>query len=366
MELSVPIPERKINALVVDDSEVARQLLTHILEGDPKICVVGTAKDGQAAVDFVTERRPDIVLMDINMPGMDGFEATRRIMETSPVPIVICSGVLNPNEVATTFRVMEAGGLTCIEKPPGPEHPEYAEKAATVRQMVRLMAEVKVVRRWPASRMAGLAAADPFTTEKRSKGSIRFVGIGASTGGPPALQTILAGLPKDFPAPILIVQHIARGFLSGLADWLNQTTPLQVHIGGHSMRPLPGHVYLAPDDFHMGVNTGGFITLSTAAAENGLRPAVSYMFRSLAENCGAEAVGVLLTGMGRDGAVELKQMRDTGALTIAQDRESSVVHGMPAEAIARGGAVQILPPERIAVALSNLVQRKTASGDFSL
>ena len=366
METSALITERKINALVVDDSEVARQLLTHILEGDAKIRVVGTAKDGQAAVDFVTERRPDIVLMDIHMPGMDGFEATRRIMETNPVPIVICSGVLNPNEVATTFRVMEAGALTCVEKPPGPEHPEFAEKAATVRQTVRLMAEIKVVRRWPASRMAGAAAVDPFATEKRSKGPIKFVGIGASTGGPPALQTILASLPKDFPAPILIVQHIARGFLSGLAEWLNHTTALQVHIGGHGMRPLPGHVYLAPDDFHMGVNSGGLIILSKAAAENGLRPAVSYLFRSLAEQVGAEAAGVLLTGMGHDGAAELKQMRDTGAMTIAQDRESSVVHGMPAEAIARGGAVQILPPERIAVALSTLVQGKSAGGDFSL
>jgi two-component system chemotaxis response regulator CheB len=352
--------ERAINALVVDDSEVARQLLTHILEGDPKIRVVGTAKDGQSAVDFVKERRPDIVLMDIHMPGMDGFEATRRIMESNPVPIVICSGILNPNEVATTFRVMEAGALTCIEKPAGPGYSGFDEMAATVRQTVRLMAEVKVVRRWPASRMAG-SATKTSSAPTGKRGPIKFVGIGASTGGPPALQTILASLPKDFPVPILVVQHIARGFLSGLAEWLNQTTALQVHIGGHGMRPLPGHVYFAPDDFHMGVN-GELIVLSQSAPENSVRPAVSYLFRSLAENFGAGAVGVLLTGMGRDGAAELKLMRDAGAMTIAQDRESSVVHGMPGEAIALGGAVQVLSPEKMAVTLSALVQGKSADG----
>ena len=227
------------------------------------------------------------------------------------------------------------------------------------------MAEIKVVRRWPAARMAATTVADPIVAAGK-RGPIKFVGIGASTGGPPALQTILASLPKDFPAPILIVQHIARGFLAGLAEWLNQTTALQVHVGGHGMLPRPGHVYFAPDDFHMGVNAGDLIVLSKAAPESGLRPSVSYLFRSLAEHFRAEAVGVLLTGMGRDGATELKQMRDAGAMTMAQDRESSVVYGMPAEAIALGGAVQVLPPEKIAPALTALVQRKSVGGNFVL
>jgi two-component system, chemotaxis family, protein-glutamate methylesterase/glutaminase len=168
------------------------------------------------------------------------------------------------------------------------------------------------------------------------------------------LQTILASLPKNFPLPLLIVQHITEGFLPGLVDWLNQTTGFQVHIAAYGSAPLPGHVYLAPDGYHMGLSAGGRIILTKEAPENGLRPAVAHLFRSLAEVCGANAIGVLLTGMGKDGAAELKLMKDKGAVTVAQDRESSVVHGMPGEAIALGGATQVLPADKIADFLRTL------------
>jgi two-component system chemotaxis response regulator CheB len=181
--------------------------------------------------------------------------------------------------------------------------------------------------------------------------------MGASTGGPPVLQTILSRLPKDFPAPLLIVQHIAHGFLPGMVEWLNQTTGLHVHIAAHGEQPLPGHAYVAPDDLHLGVSVRGDMLLAREAPENGLRPAVSYLFRSLATFCGTTSVGVLLTGMGKDGAAELKRMRDCGAHTIAQDRETSIVHGMPGEAIALGAAVQILPADKIADALITYVTR---------
>jgi two-component system chemotaxis response regulator CheB len=184
------------------------------------------------------------------------------------------------------------------------------------------------------------------------------IGIGASTGGPPVLQTILSGLPKDFPAPLLIVQHIARGFLPGLVEWLNQTTGLSVHIAAHGALLQPGHAYIAPDDFHLGVGAGGRATLAHEAPEHGVRPAVAFLFRSLAQNCGHQAIGVLLTGMGKDGAQELKEMRDSGAWTIAQDRDSSVVHGMPGEAILLDAAAQVLPADRIAGALIAHVRRR--------
>jgi two-component system chemotaxis response regulator CheB len=184
------------------------------------------------------------------------------------------------------------------------------------------------------------------------------VGIGASTGGPPALQTILSGLTVGFPAPILAVQHIAQGFLPGMVEWLTQTTGIQVHIGSPGTIPLPGHAYLAPDDCHMGIGADGRIILSKAAAENGLRPAVAFLFRSLADACGANAVGVLLTGMGKDGAAELKLMRGQGAITIAQDLESSVVHGMPGAAIALDAATHVLPVDRIADMLVTAVNKK--------
>ena len=354
--------DRKIKVLVADDSQVTRMLLVHLLESDPQIRVTGAVADGQSALDFVNENKPDVVLMDIHMPHMDGFEATRRIMETQPVPIIICSATTNPREVAVTFRLMEAGAVACVEKPVASEHADFEQLVADLLQTVKLMSEVEVVRRWPRSRLAPAAAPAARLAElKPAPAEIRVIGIGASTGGPPLLQTILAGLSKDFPAPILVVQHIARGFLPGLAEWLNQTTGLRIHIASYGISPLPGHVYLAPDDFHMGLSASGRILLTKEEPENGLRPAVSYLFRSLAEACGPNALGVLLSGMGRDGAAELKLMKDKGAITIAQDHESSVVHGMPGVAIELGGATHVLPADKISDALLTLVNRRNGA-----
>jgi two-component system, chemotaxis family, protein-glutamate methylesterase/glutaminase len=347
----------RINVLVAEDSTVVRMFLVHLLESDPQIRVIGAVGDGQSALEFVNERRPDVVLMDIHMPRLDGFEATRRIMETQPVPIVICSATTNVKDVVITFRAMEAGAIACIEKPLGREHGDFETQAAHLLQTVKLMSEVKVVRRRARSGPAPFSAEYPAQRE-RPDAPIKLIGIGASTGGPPVLQTILAGLPKDFPAPVLVVQHIARGFLAGMAEWLNQTTGSQVHVASMGTCPLPGHVYLAPDDFHMGIVAGGAIVLTREEPENHLRPAVSFLFRSLARECGASALGVLLTGMGKDGAAELKAMKDKGAITIVQDRESSVVHGMPGEAIALGGATHVLAADKIAAALARLVNHR--------
>lgn len=349
-----------IRVLVVDDTAVTRMLLVHLLSSDPGIRVIGAVDDGQAAVDFVQIDKPDVVVMDIHMPRLDGFEATRRIMETQPVPIVICTATTDPTAMATTFRLLEAGAVACVMKPVARDHADFEPLARHLVQTVRLMSEVKVVRRWPRHRVGLGAVARP--DEIKGAAGIRLIGIGTSTGGPPVLQTILASLPKDFAVPLLIVQHIARGFLPGLIDWLNQTTGLSVHIAAHGVRPLPGYAYLAPDDFHLGVASSGCMTLSHEEPENGLRPAVSYLFRSLAQNCGSAAIGVLLTGMGKDGAAELKLMRDRGADTIAQDHASSVVHGMPGEAIALGAVSHILPADKIADALLSLVNGRASRG----
>jgi two-component system chemotaxis response regulator CheB len=346
--------DRKINVLVAEDSTVIRMLLVHLLESDPEIRVLGAVTDGQAALDFVKANKPDVVLMDIHMPRLDGFEATRRIMETNPVPIVICSATSNTKDMVITFQAMEAGAIACIEKPRSPAHPDYEVVAAHLLETVKLMSEVKVVRRSTRARPVTPPTSSPAGLQK-SAAEIKLVGIGASTGGPPVLQAILGGLPKDFPAPLLVVQHIAHGFLAGMAEWLGQTTCLQVHIASDGTHPVPGHVYLAPDDFHMGIGVGGAIVLTRDEPENHLRPAVSYLFRTLAERYGPNALGVLLTGMGRDGAEELKAMKDKGAITIAQDEESSVVHGMPGAAIALDGATQVLPADKIAGALVDLV-----------
>lgn len=343
--------EGVINVLIVDDSNVARLMLTRILETDPEIRVVSAVEDGVAAVEFVHRQLPDVIVMDLQMPRMDGFEATRRIMETRPVPIIVCSASAQPDSVASMFRVIEAGALTCVEKPVGHDHPDFQTIADKLRQTVKLMSEVKVVRRWARPRPVALVPTSSTRMVRAGQERVQIVGIGASTGGPQVLQQILAALPDTFPAPILIVQHISPGFLSGLADWLHQTTGFRVQIGAYGLPLLPGHVYLAPDDFHMGVTTSGHLRLTKEAPESGLRPAVSYLFRTLAEVFGSAAVGVLLTGMGKDGAAELTLMKTRGAVTIAQDRESSVVYGMPGEAVRLGGATHVLPSTKIAAAI---------------
>ncbi len=337
---------KKTLVLVVDDSPSMRMMLVHVLESDPRIQVIGTVNDGQAAIDFLAagQPKPDVVLMDIHMPRLDGFEATRHIMETRPLPIVICTATADPRELAVAFRSMEAGAVACVEKPTSLDDPDYEASARNLQQTICLMAEIKVVRRWSRPATAPRMTAVPLDRPRQH----RLIGIGASTGGPPVLQTILAGLPRDFAAPLVIVQHIARGFLPGMVEWLNQTTNIQVRIASHGTVPEPGHAYIAPDDFHLTVSAGGRMLLTREDPVSGLRPAVASLFRTLADHLGRNAIGVLLTGMGKDGAAELRQMRDAGALTIAQDRESSVVHGMPGEAIALGAAAHVLAADRIA------------------
>jgi two-component system chemotaxis response regulator CheB len=355
----------EIKVLVADDSLVTRTLVVKLLESEPDIRVIGTAHDGLAAIEFLASgQRPDIVVMDIHMPRLNGFEATRRIMETHPLPIIICTATADPQELATAFRSLEAGAVACIKKPVA-LGPDFEICRRNLLQSVRLMSEVKVVRRWNRARGTATAPASIFLPPGPAGPDIQLIGIGASTGGPPALQTILSGLPPDFSVPILIVQHIAQGFLPAMVEWLSDTTGRHVHVATHGTLPLPGNAYIAPDDFHLAVDGRGHITLTRTAPENGMRPAVSHLFRSLADMCGPRAIGVLLTGMGTDGAAELKLMRDRGAFTIAQDQGSSVVHGMPREAIELGAATQVLPADKVAGALILQVERRrSAAGEI--
>jgi len=349
-----------IKVLIVEDSQVVRDFLTYILSSDPAIQVIGTADNGEEAIQAIREKRPDVVTMDINMPKMDGFEATRIIMETTPTPIVIVSASWDPKEVKKTFRAIEAGALTAVRKPVGVAHPDYKDQAKELIQTVKLMSEIKVIRRQSRIKHgkdvpAGPAVNDiiPSTTD------VKVVAIGASTGGPSVIETILSGLPKDFRAPLLIIQHIAPGFVQGFADWLANSCRFPVKIAAQSEFPMPGHAYIAPDGVHMGVNAGGRIIFDGSAPENGLRPSVSYLFRSVAEVFGKSSVGVLLTGMGKDGAHELKMLKEKGAITIAQDKKSCVVYGMPGEAVNLNAATYVLSPPKIAELLAGLLKEKT-------
>lgn len=355
--MSDSLDKRKVRVLVVDDSPVVRELIIYLLESDPAMQVIGTAANGLDAVEAVKQKSPDVVTMDYHMPTLNGLDATRRIMETHPVPIVIVSGSSARDEVAFAFKLLEAGALAVVEKPQGLGRAGHEAAARQLVQTVRLMAEVKVVRRWPKRSAGGTAApAAPAVGRKPVLVRARGVAIGASTGGPVVLKTILSGLPKDFPAPILIVQHIADGFTPGLVEWLTQTTGFPVHLAAHGDSPLPGHAYVAPSGLQMKLAPNGTLALTGDAPENGHRPSVSCLFRSVAATWGHQAVGVLLTGMGRDGAEELKLMKDHGAMTVAQNFDTSVVHGMPGVAIELNAATHVLAPEEIAAVLGNLAK----------
>lgn len=347
----------KLKVLVVDDSPVDRMFLAHLLNEDPRIHVIGTAENGATGIELNERLAPEVIVMDVTMPDMDGLETTSRIMQSKPVPIVICTS-LHSTDPTISFKAIEAGALALVGKPEGLEHENHHRLARALADTVVTMSEVKLVRRWPRLRLAAPDGANPLRrSATAAKGPVRLIVIGASTGGPLVLQTILSKLPREFPVPILVVQHIAPGFLPGMASWLQHTTGFPVRIAEHNELPRAGHAYLAPDNLQMGVRADGVIALNDGPPNKGLRPAVSHLFASIATcSFASDTVAVLLTGMGCDGAEELLSLRNLGAITIAQDAVSSVVHGMPGEAIKLGGAVYILPPESIAAILGDLVR----------
>ncbi len=346
-----------IRVLIVDDSPVARALLQHILSSDPQIEVIGTANNGEEAIAFTKNEKPDLITMDIIMPRMDGFQATRKIMEATPVPILVVSASVKREEVEKTWRAVEAGAVGVLEKPSYADMGVPNGNAAKLVETVKVMSQVKTVRRWKKpSESDRIPSPQKILEQDRAKKNLKIVAIGASTGGPQALKQILSQLPKSFKLPVLIVQHIAPGFTEGFVNWMNTVSALPVRMASDGEQPRPGEVYVAPDFHHMRVGRNRKIALAADEQDNGIKPSVASLFRSVAEVYGSEAVGVLLTGMGRDGATELKLMESKGAVTIAQDKESCLVFGMPGEAVKIGAAKYSLSPDKIAEMLGILAQ----------
>jgi two-component system chemotaxis response regulator CheB len=329
-----------IKVLIVEDSILAQMTLVRILKSDPNVEVIGTVTSGTEAIAFMSKRRPDVITMDLHLPGMNGLEATRRIMETTPVPIIIVSSGWDNAQKSEVFNYIEAGAVAAIEKPCAINGVDD-NLSRQLLETVRLMSEVKVVRR-----VRREVKKKRILRGETPNSGIELVAIGASTGGPPVLKTILSALPRTFPVPILIVQHISAGFCQSLADWLNESTELTVKLARSGEKAEPGIVYIAPDDADLCISKNRSLVLAEASHSH--CPSVSSLFKSVCTSFGRNAIAILLTGMGKDGAEELKLLRNSGAITIAQDKQSCVVFGMPGEAVKLDGASYILPPDKIA------------------
>jgi two-component system chemotaxis response regulator CheB len=346
----------KIRVLLVEDSPVQMQMLSFILEEAGEFEIVGTAADGVEAVEKTGALRPDIVLMDCHMPRANGIEATQRIMERFPTPIVIVSASLQPDDVHLTFEAIRSGALAVMSKPPAFSAPDHDRQKTEMITTLRLMSEVKVVGRRIVKRPEISFAQKTLTV---SPHRMDMLAIAGSTGAPSVIADILTVIAPKLNCPVLIVQHIARGFIAGFGGWLMQKSGLTVTLPIDGVEVQPRCVYLAPDDAHMGIDRDGRIRLSASAPEDGFQPSASYLFRSVAKAYGPHAMGVLLTGMGRDGASGLLEMRRAQGLTAVQDEASCVVFGMPREAVRLGAAQHVLAPLHLAALIAANAAPKT-------
>ncbi len=330
-----------------------RHYLAGIINETPGLRVVGEARNGEEALELAQQLRPDVISMDINMPRLDGLEATRRIMAQCPTPVVVVSSLVE-TDVDLSFQAIEAGALAVVEKPPDRKNPAFPEKQRQLVKTLAAMSGVRVIRRGAAARLGE----DEVVRRSTQRLLPEVLAIGASAGGPSALATLLKGLPSTLAVPVVIVQHIPNEFVAGLARWLGKSSGLPVVVASDELILKPGVVHLSPGNMHLTLVRRGRKLGVKLLEERGVyrhHPAIDVLFESVAGTCGAAAVGVILTGMGDDGAAGLLAMRRAGAHTFAQDQASSTVFGMPNAAIERGGVEQVLSLVSLPAAIVKLL-----------
>ena len=355
-----------IRIVVAEDSLTVRRYLVDVLQADPALRVVGEAENGRRAIELCQSLRPQVLTLDMQMPEVEGLEVTQYIMAHIPTPIVIISASNQRGDLVRAFDAVRAGAVEAVDKPSDRTQDKAWEDG--LRSTVKIASRVKVMTHM-GPRAAHVPKADPGVAPAATSASIRapaarvaphhrVLCIGTSTGGPGALMDILGSLPKSFPAPILLVIHLGEPFGDAFAEWLNTHSPLPVAYPTHGMLlpPTPG-VWVAPPDQHMIVESGR-LWLNRAPERFACRPSVDVLFESVAREYGPQAVGCLLTGMGRDGGNGLLRMRQAGALTLSQDEATSAVYGMPREAALLGAAVEVLPLERFAPTLVDIFAAK--------
>jgi two-component system chemotaxis response regulator CheB len=337
-----------IRILIADDSELTRVVLRDLLSQDSDIQVICEVSDGRSAVEQTGKLRPDLVIMDVMMPVMDGIEATAEIMAVTPTPILMLSANTDPQDSRSAFAAIKSGALDVMAKPGGVVTEAFTQIAKQLIAKVKSLSRIRVIHHYRAQRPR------PAQTGLEPPGLVqpaaprKILAIGASTGGPKAVLQLLQGLPRTLAAAVLVVQHIADGFAPGFADWLDRETALPVRLAGDGSPLQPGQVLIAPNRAHLTVRSNR-VALEDSPPLHNCRPAVDALFNSLAVTpSAAETVAVLLTGMGTDGAVGMQSLQKLGAYTIAQDEASCAVFGMPKTAIERGAVNQVLPLENIA------------------
>jgi two-component system chemotaxis response regulator CheB len=372
--MAAPVPEREpATLLLVDDSPVQRRFLRGALETCPDFTIVGEARNGREAVAMVERLRPSAVLMDLDLPVMNGIEAIERIMASRPTPIVVYSAFVDGENSTNAIDALAAGAVDVVAKPQWGEGGQLDAYAQELRRRMKVAARVKVIThprgrlrttapalvRSDRVRADGIDAA-PSTAAAaaltaRRPGAVQLVAIGASTGGPQALATLLGALPESFEPAVLVVQHMADGFIPGLVSWLDHLCALPVVQGATGRRLQPGTVTVAPSGLNLLVRDHLRVVCEPAPERQFHVPGIDASFESIAASVGSEAIGVVLTGMGRDGAAGLKAMRERGAVTIGQDEATSAVYGMPAAAWAAGAVEHQLPLAEIAPLILTLL-----------
>lgn len=355
---------KTLRLLIVDDSALMRRVLRSIFESDPTICVVGEAANGSEALHHVATLRPDVITLDVQMPVLDGLKTTEKLMAYHPTPILVITASLSRRDVDITFKMLDAGALEVVEKP-SLSDPEAMERAKReLIRKVKLLARVKVV-----MHIRGRRRIEPETPQLEPRpavhmqpvaqpttaGAFPVVIIGASTGGPRIIHQILAGLPRSFGAALIVVQHIAEGFSYGMAEWLAETLTLPVTLAHEGVRISAGTVFVVPDRSDLLIKPGGFVHLNRSPLLLH-RPAIDIAMQSVAEIFGPRVIGILLTGMGRDGVIGMQSIKRARGYTIAQDEASCTVYGMPRAAIEAGAIDAVLSPEGIVQALLQRVK----------
>lgn len=348
-----------IKVLIVDDSALIRALLKEIIQQDPELQLVGQAPDAYVARDLIKQLNPDVITLDIEMPRMDGLTFLEKLMNARPTPVVMISSLTESGSEAT-FRAMELGAVDFIAKPKLGIREGMEAYADDIRDKIKAASRARLHK--PRAAGKTMDSSDKVPRESRTPiiGTEKIIAIGASTGGTEAIKDVLIDLPADSPG-IVITQHMPPGFTRTFAERLNRLSRLHVVEAKGGERILPGHAFVAPGDHHLLVERSGanYVTrLSDGPQVHRHRPAVDPMFESVAQCAGRNVIAALLTGMGKDGAIGLKAIRDAGGYTLAQDEASCVVYGMPKEAVLLGGAEEVLSLEQIAEALMQQVKKR--------